>query len=43
MKRRFPQEVGRLELVGTVVEPKALLSRKASRVGMKVFVSELSP
>ena len=43
MKRKFQLEVGRLGPVGTVVEPKALPSRKASPGSMKVSAPELAP
>lgn len=43
MKRRFLREVVRLELVGTVAEPKELLSRKASHESIPVSVPVLAP
>ena len=43
VRRRFQQGVGLLGLVGTVVGPKALPSRRASPGSMNEAVPELSP
>lgn len=43
VKRRFRRGVVQLELVGTVDEPKGLLSRRASLENTEIFVSEFVP
>lgn len=43
VKRKFQRGVGRLELVGTVVGPKVLLSRRALPENMGVPAPEFAP